>query len=211
MSTPKGKQVLLALGLVFFCSLALDQISKWHTQKSLLLQEDPDDNQKYLGTHFGIGSIGERNPKESSFYFGLKFQYARNTGAAFSMGANWPDHLRVPFFYAVSFGAMVLICYLFYTLPFNEHYTRLGLSFIASGAIGNLIDRLHYGYVVDFIDVSWQIHRWYHDFAIFNIADVAINIGLYLIIIQAIVNHRREKKQKKETAAAQDAQETAKA
>ena len=62
---------------------------------------------------------------------------------------------------------------------------------ILSGALGNFLDRLTLGYVIDFIDVEWQILGWRHDFAVFNVADIAINIGV-LFFIADIVREWRQ-------------------
>ena len=59
---------------------------------------------------------------------------------------------------------------------------KYGLAFILGGAIGNLIDRLLYGKVVDFIDVMFGSFNWY----IFNVADSAVTIGMFMFIIHSI-------------------------
>ena len=191
-----GRVLSCYLLLVLFGSILLDQVSKWETQKKLLIHESKEDINNYRGTSFPIGTLGDRHTDGVPFYIGLKFQYARNTGAAFSMFSDWPDAVRVPFFYGVTIVAMVMIVFLLRGLPYNQHCTRVGLVFIAAGAIGNFLDRLQYGYVVDFIDVDWNFFGWRHDFAIFNVADISINIGIYLYIIDFFITYRREKRQK---------------
>ena len=75
--------------------------------------------------------------------------------------------------------------------------TRFGLIMILSGAIGNFIDRLRWGYVVDFIDVEWRVLGWQHDFAIFNVADVAINIGVICYILDIMRISIKEKREQR--------------
>lgn len=185
---PQGRKILISLILVFLGAVALDQVSKHHAQTSLLIWEDASDPDLFRGSKFPVGTIGNPDhlPGEDSFYMGLDFQYSRNRGAAFSMLADLPDHIRVPFFFAVTAIAVIMIALYLRSTPRDHHLTRLGLVFILSGAIGNFIDRLRLGYVIDFIDVDWNILGWQHDFAIFNIADVAINIGVILLLLDML-------------------------
>jgi signal peptidase II len=76
--------------------------------------------------------------------------------------------------------AMVFSIWLYRT-PKKDRWTRLGLSLIIGGAIGNLIDRLQYGYVIDFLDLYVGTHHW----PAFNVADSAICIGTGLLLIEA--------------------------
>ena len=97
------------------------------------------------------------------------FTYARNTGMAFSLGhqAGW----LVP---ALT-GAMVLaVLVIFFRAKGYSSLTRGALLLVAAGGLGNLADRLMYGYVVDFIELQFM------RFAIFNLADVAICLGAAL-------------------------------
>ena len=73
---------------------------------------------------------------------------------------------------------------LFRSTPFPE---RLSLTFVLSGAIGNIYDRFTCGYVVDFIQVHWQEHY----FPAFNIADSAITIGAGLLLLDALLGKQR--------------------
>ena len=203
---PKGRILTGSLIMLFLAFVGLDQVSKTEVQEKLLLEEfDKSNIRTFQGTRYRIGSIGQRFPAEDEipFYFGLKFQYSRNPGAAFSMLASVDDSIRVPFFYGVTLVAVIMIAVLLRGLPFDQHMTRLGLVLICSGAIGNFLDRLHYGYVVDFIDVDWNLFGWYHDFAIFNVADVAINIGIILYLLDFIRLWRLSRQAEKSVAADQ--------
>ena len=70
--------------------------------------------------------------------------------------------------------------YYFIQLPVRETWGRFALTLIFGGAIGNLIDRILYGEVTDFIDVGLNTYRW----PIFNIADMAVSIGVILLFIR---------------------------
>jgi signal peptidase II len=79
-----------------------------------------------------------------------------------------------------------LIYYLIaYRLPF---WARLGLTLVLSGAIGNMYDRIFYGYVVDFLDVSFRGHHW----PAFNVADSAISAGICLWLLTQLCSGRQQ-------------------
>ena len=73
--------------------------------------------------------------------------------------------------------ALVVVAVLFYQLKPHEKLSAIGLSLILGGAFGNIIDRIRFGYVVDFLDVYVKNHHW----PVFNIADSAITIGAVLL------------------------------
>ena len=110
------------------------------------------------------------------------FRYAENTGAAFSFLADADASWRVPFFLVVSAIAMGAILW-YYRNSKPEHFVfRFSLALVFGGAIGNLIDRVRLGYVIDFI--SWH---WYDKAAwpTFNIADAGISVGVVLLLISS--------------------------
>lgn len=180
------KALLPAIFLILTSSVALDQVSKRHMQATMIFQQDSGNVTMYQGRKDTVFEIGTRKlrPKPDENYLGLHFQYSRNTGAAFSMFATMPDHIRVPFFNAVSVVALILIFYLFAQSRAESWGMRLAMVLILGGALGNFLDRMLLGYVIDFIDVEWQIFGWRHDFAVFNVADIAINIGVLFFVIE---------------------------
>jgi signal peptidase II len=194
---------LIAVVLIFVGAVLLDQVSKIHAQRDLLRWEDPANIRQYTGKSIPTGSIGTpRDPGPTDFYIGTALTYSRNTGAAFSMLADLPDKIRIPFFYAVTVVAVIAIFVFYRSTPIEHYFTRFGLVMILSGAIGNFLDRVRWGYVVDFFDVHWDILGWRHDFAIFNVADVCINIGVISYLIDAIRLSIQEKRAKKLQASA---------
>ncbi len=110
----------------------------------------------------------------------LNFTLAYNTGAAFSLFADAGGWQTV-FFSAVALIAAVIIIRMLWSLKLDQFQQGLGLSMILGGAIGNLIDRVLYSKVIDFIDVYYG--NWH--FATFNVADMAISIGAALVIFDA--------------------------
>lgn len=111
------------------------------------------------------------------------FQYTENPGAAFGLLADGHEDWRVPFFIIVSLIAVVMILYILHGVRWEQQILVWGLSFIASGAVGNFIDRMRFGYVIDFI--VWKYtdeYRW----PTFNIADALIVVGVSLMAIELI-------------------------
>jgi signal peptidase II len=106
--------------------------------------------------------------------------YLRNTGAAFGFLAGGRSTLRMVFFILVSAVAIGCISYLLKTLRPRQKTLIVSLSLILGGAIGNLVDRLRMGEVIDFIDLHWYHIHW----PAFNVADSAISIGVILLFIQ---------------------------
>ena len=114
---------------------------------------------------------------------------AHNTGAAFSFladGSGWQRWL----FVGIGVVATVLIVWQLRKNP-NEKMFCLSLSSILGGAIGNVVDRLQHGYVVDFLDFFWGRSH----FPAFNVADMAITLGAVLLILDEILRARRAKNQ----------------
>ena len=105
----------------------------------------------------------------------LNFTYAENRGAAFSIlsGQRW-------FLVVVSLAVLGVLLAVFFTRFFDHKLMDIALPMLVGGALGNLIDRVVQGYVVDFIDV--QLFR----FAVFNIADCAITVGAALMIVYVL-------------------------
>ena len=103
------------------------------------------------------------------FIFNIDF--VRNYGAAFNLLSG--SRFFLSFISVIS--AIILSYFIF--INENKHINKYGLSFILAGSIGNGIDRILKGYVIDFIKIKFI------DFPVFNIADIVINIGVLILII----------------------------
>lgn len=128
---------------------------------------------------------GERRPVLPFFDFTLLY----NPGAAFSFladGQGWQRWL----FTAIALCATGLILYLLRKNP-GQRLFCASLTCILGGAIGNLIDRVQHGHVIDFLLFYWD--TWF--FPAFNVADVAITCGAILLVLDEILRMRRGKKQ----------------
>lgn len=113
-----------------------------------------------------------------------------NPGAAFSFLANESGWQRW-FFAVIAIVVSVVIFLWIKRLEQHEKWQAIALALILGGALGNVIDRIWLGYVIDFIQVYYQ--QWY--WPAFNIADSAISVGVVMIVIESIREYRIEKKQ----------------
>ena len=109
--------------------------------------------------------------------------YVRNTGAAFGFLASANPGFRVPFFLIVPIIAMVVLGFLYRDLPEKARWRAAALGLVSGGAIGNLIDRVRLGYVVDFLDFHWKSAYY---FPAFNVADSAICAGVAILLLSTI-------------------------
>ena len=110
----------------------------------------------------------------------VNLTYVHNTGAAFSFLSDAGGWQR--WFFA-GLAALISVTITVWLVRLKQHETLLAvaLALVLGGAVGNLIDRLAYGYVIDFIDVYYQTWHW----PAFNIADSAITIGVVLMIAES--------------------------
>lgn len=110
--------------------------------------------------------------------------YTTNTGVAFGL---FPDQGVLFIFIALVVVTVIIVYYRH--LPHGYGLVRLALGLQLGGALGNLIDRLRQGYVIDFIDVNfWPLHNW----PVFNLADSAIVVGVGLLALTMLREEARE-------------------
>ena len=116
----------------------------------------------------------------------FQLTYVRNTGAAFSLLAQAGGWQRW-FFIALSVTAGAAIAYWLKQLSKDRRWEAAAWALVLGGALGNLIDRIAYGYVIDFLDAYYQ--QWH--FPAFNVADSAITVGVAMLLIDAMLVARR--------------------
>ncbi len=102
-----------------------------------------------------------------------------NKGAAFGFLADLEGNMQTYFFIGVTGLAVVLIFHLLRTVHRQDHYLFTALGLILGGALGNLIDRIRLGMVIDFLDFYIGSHHW----PAFNVADMAISTGAILLLV----------------------------
>ena len=112
--------------------------------------------------------------------------HVENTGAAFSLFADWPPDVRRPLLVSFSIVALAVVCYLLWNSARGFSWNGLALALILGGAVGNLYDRVLYGRVTDFLHCYIGTHSWPD----FNLADSAIVVGTALLIVELLWGER---------------------
>jgi signal peptidase II len=136
-----------------------------------------DQVSKFLADKFLAGKAVSVFPK---FVF---LSYTRNTGAAWSIFSGNGELLGV--------AGVVVLATIFFTrkhLNVKQRYNQIIYGTICAGILGNIIDRLLYGHVVDFVDVRFGSYRW----PVFNIADSAICCGVFLCFLFTFLPKNKE-------------------
>lgn len=139
--------------------IVMDQLAKWIIVKTMAVGDS-------------VSVIGDI----------LEITSHRNYGAAWGMLQN-----QMIFFYIITVVVLVMIGYFYKKEAVNRPLMQLGLVLVFSGAVGNFIDRLFRGNVVDFIDT--KIINY--DFPIFNIADACLTIGVLVLLYEMLVNESK--------------------
>lgn len=138
-----------------------------------------------LTKYIAVSTVKADGPKE--FLFGtFQFRYVENTGAAFSSFSDNTNLLS-----AVTFVIIVFCLILLLSRKIKPLFLNICLLLVTAGGIGNLIDRIMYGYVIDFIEPLFI------DFAVFNFADCCITVGAFMLIGYEIYDIIKEQKNKK--------------
>ncbi len=139
-----------------------------------------------IHTQFNLGEKKEIIPG----FFNLT--YIRNTGGVFGLFSQSNDVIRMVLFIVLPILAFVLIVSIIHKLNISQKFQLLAFSSIFGGALGNYIDRIHFGYVVDFLDFHYKGHAW----PAFNVGDICIVVGVFSAI--AIIYHTEGKAAQKE-------------
>ena len=150
---------------------------KWHLFGCLVLVVLGLDQATKLYVHTTFALHQSRSVIANLF----AFTYVRNSGAAFGLLARQSQAFLQLFFPAVTVLALLGLLIYFVRVP-SQYALRLwGLCLIISGALGNGLDRLWLGQVIDFIDVHWYAYHW----PAFNVADSSICIGVGLLLLDS--------------------------
>jgi len=131
-----------------------------------------------------VMSLHASHPVIDGFF---NITYVRNPGAAFGFLSNAAPVFRSLFLIAVSAAAVVMILYFLAKNRSAAMLLTFSLSLIVGGAVGNLIDRIRFGNVVDFLDFYVASYHW----PAFNAADSAISVGAVLLILQMFKRETR--------------------
>lgn len=135
-----------------------------------------------LTKHIAVSTVKIDGPSE--FLFGLfQFRYVENTGAAFSSFSDKTEILTVATVIIILFCLVLIL-----SRKIKSSFVNVCLLLVTAGGIGNVIDRIAYGYVVDFIEPLFI------DFAVFNFADCCITVGAFMLIGFEIYELIKERK-----------------
>ncbi len=190
--TVAARPSLVLLAAVTTSALAADLLTKWWALSRL---------ERVLPN-------GESVPSPIVVNSWLTLLLARNRGGAWGLLQTASESVRRPFFLLISAAAIAFIVYLYRRVHPNQHALKWGLPLVLGGAIGNLVDRIRYGWVVDFIDYSagWvegmnkllarlsPSHGITNHWPTFNVADIAICIGVGLMAIDMFTSRRAPKR-----------------
>lgn len=164
---------------LFVVIIALIIIAADHATKWLIVRSLP---------------FGDEFPVVAGFF---DIVHSRNTGAAFGMLSTWNSPLRNWFFYGIGVMAFVFLYYYVRTTPESDRLSLTALALVSGGALGNIIDRMLRGSVVDFLSVHVRDEIWRFSLAgtryaiplswpAFNVADSAICVGVAILLIQSL-------------------------
>lgn len=152
----------------------------------------------YVHTQFRLGESISIIPNF------LNLTYVRNFGAAFGFLAQSHPGFREVFFLVLPPLAVLIIIMIMRSLDDKETGQAIALSSVCGGALGNYLDRLQYRYVIDFVDIHfYNKYSW----PAFNIADMAIVLGVCFLLFQLMMESVREKREKKNQPATIDRRE----
>lgn len=206
---PRGPWALLAgLILIVLSFTVLDQVTKIHSEQHFMVSSHPTDVHMFRSTKLHVFTWGE-SPASTRMategkdmvtanWLDLHLTYVRNVGAAWGALSNLPKAVRAPLFIIATIIAIAVVGHLFHTSHPGQRLFRTCLAFILAGAVGNFIDRIWLGYVIDWVQFHWMIFGWEYSFPVFNVADIAINIGVGLFLIDMLLNELANRRLKKE-------------
>jgi len=156
------------VGLIAFAvSLLLDIVTKYLVNENL--------------------TYADRVPVVEGFFY---LTHVRNTGAAFGFGRDLPEAIRLTGFVTITIIAIGIIIQFFRQLAPGDRLSALALGLILGGAVGNLLDRIRLGEVVDFLHfILWGGYQWPD----FNLADTWIVVGVALLVLELLASEGEER------------------
>ncbi len=195
------KKSLRLLLVIALSTLAVDQVTKFMAVANLTDALDGRQGLARLSGFFSEQNLDNSPPPQEGRYYRSRpyrfiedywhFRYVENPGAAWGLFANLPDTARRVFFHVVSLAALAFILAMYVRLEPGQRLVRMALALVAGGALGNFMDRVARGYVIDFIDWHWRNQpgmRW----PTFNVADAAICVGVALMLLDSLRLRRAE-------------------
>jgi lipoprotein signal peptidase len=137
----------------------------------------------HLDGYPGIVEVWKMSIDRARLEAHLTLILARTRGGAWGLLQSTSENVRRPFFLLVSVAAIAFIMTLYRRLQPRQHALQWGLPLVLGGALGNVFDRIRYGLVIDFIDAHGVYKGVEHHWPTFNVADIAICVGVGLMAI----------------------------
>jgi signal peptidase II len=167
------KQVLL-IGLLAIATLAGDQLSKWWARERLCVERCPEKLTSIAWAH----PCCKRSPPIVLVPRYLQLEYHENPGSAFGLLRDVPGARYI--LIGVGIAALILVWTMVRKVERAKTVAHVAFALVAGGAIGNLLDRLYLGRVVDFVLMHWQ-HKYV--WPAYNFADAALVVGVGLLVL----------------------------
>ncbi len=155
-----GKRRFVAFVIIALVLVAADQVSKYMVTA-------------FVPLHSGVEVVPDF----------LNIVHHRNPGAAFGILADSTSSLRAVFLLLVSVAALVCIIWIVVVSKLIDTYLLIALSFFFGGALGNLVDRVRFGEVTDFVDIYYGSFHW----PAFNVADASLCVGTALFFLHFLL------------------------
>jgi signal peptidase II len=187
----KWKLLALVAGLWF----AADQVTKYLAVEHLTAAfavahaRTPGEKIEAFVSQKNLLERGLADPTPVNVAPFWQHRYTQNRGAAWGVLAGAGEQFRVPFFYLVSIIAILFIFSYYRKLSTSQRYLQIALALVLGGAVGNAVDRLLRGYVIDFIDWHWYQSPGMH-WPTFNLADAAISIGVAMLLLDGVFSRK---------------------
>jgi signal peptidase II len=185
--------VLISLGVVV---LIADQVTKFAAVAALTRGFESAAGLGDLGFWQKLGRfLWLRHPERSNDVEVIQnfwhFRYVENPGAAWGFLSGSASSLRTPFFLLVAVAAMVFIVFYYRKTAPGQFWLRTALAMVFAGAVGNFLDRVRLGYVIDFVDWHWYAKATWPTF---NVADAAISTGVVMMLLEMMIKAPEAKK-----------------
>ncbi|MBS2021055.1 MAG: signal peptidase II [Deltaproteobacteria bacterium] len=190
----------LALALIAGAVLVADQASKFAAVNSLttLFADSPEAGIAAKARAFvrekDLWERGLATQPKDVLRSVWQWRYVQNRGAAFDFLARADKKVRVPFFLILPIAASIFVLVYFRRTQDHELRTRVALALLLGGALGNGLDRVLHGYVIDFIAWHWFDPTWANParhWPTFNVADCGVSIGIALLLLDAVLPKTR--------------------
>ena len=189
-------RILVCYLLIFVANLVFDQATKLHAESRLQEWSHATDLRSYRADKralfsFGTSAAGETelrrkgvvHAQRTQAWLDINVTYVRNPGAAWGGFMKLSNGLRLALFVFITLLVSGILVYLLSTLSVEAFVLRCALLMVGSGAWGNFTDRLFRGYVVDWLHLHWRLFGKEQSFPVFNWADIAINLGLLIFVV----------------------------